>query len=63
MYSTESVIIEVCACIYGPVYISIYINIHIYIYKYIYIYIYIYISHRGCCLHHHMVLYVQSTER
>ena len=23
----------------------------------------IYISHRGCCLHHHMVLYVQSTER
>ena len=24
---------------------------------------YIYISHRGCCLHHHIVLYVQSTER
>ena len=23
----------------------------------------IYISHRGCCLHHHMVLYVQCTER
>ena len=34
-------------------------NLICYIYNaicYIYIYIYIYISHRGCCLHHHMVL-------
>ena len=64
--------VSINICIY--IYIYIYIDIDIYIYRapyggedstlyVIYLYIYIYISHRGCYLHHHMVLYVQSTER